>query len=211
MTFIGNVKIRSWQFVAILCVLLPVGALGQTINMSKEPRTEHQEAEAAAESASDAQALVLTRQLNVQTIDNAMRQLARSPNLNLGDQLLLPNFSGLEEFRTALRHDNAWQPRYIRLKSNTDAADLLSYLSTTGGELFYQEWSCKTGAHSALAKQYIDLLPQIVTTYPERMLLKSYMDERELLGFDPNRVCDQARLYSMRAEYQRVIAKVLDL
>lgn len=207
---------RFLQAVALCLTAAHSGAaLGQARDIAADAEQIAEQiardAEAAAEAATTPEALDQSKRIALQTVDNAMRQLALSESPNLADQLALPEYTGVDEITTALSHKNAWKNGYQNHAEDPDVANLLANFAYNGGTLSYLEWSCHTGAETAIAKQYIDLIPRLVTTYPERLLLRTFGGHRELLGFGFTKNCDSEWLQKERAEYQSIVSRVLKL
>lgn len=144
-------------------------------------------------------------------VDAAMRRIETSSDQDLADRLLLPSFVSMDAISTALSYDSAWiYPDRGHSRQQTARTAITDwYLSAT--DLFYQEWACDTGRHTAVAQEYVDDLQRTFTAYPLRMMLRAFIQERERLGFEIRRDCDRTRRETARFRYQQRRSEVLAL
>lgn len=166
-------------------------------------------ADAAASSISEAE-LEQRRRADALTIQNAMKQLERSPDASLAEQLPQPQFVGSSEIEAALVFPTAWRTPALGRHSDRDYHAAISSLVRRASWLYFDEWSCSTGQEIAIARQIVDLIPRLVTAYPERLMLRVFIVEREALGFPRSKKCERDLLTLSRSKYHDELARVLE-
>ncbi len=168
------------------------------------------EAEAAAEEAMKPENIERRRREDQTVIDNAMRQLASSSDPSLANKLLLPETASLTAMESVLKHPNAWETPSRAHHENDALIESMTTLSMRAGYLLYDEWACNTGRMENVARQYIDLIDQLVTVYPERVFLRNAMRGRDILGYPRTKSCSYTSLKAERIKFQAAVGAVLN-
>jgi hypothetical protein len=195
---------------AILLCAAPAEA-AQPLSDSMAREIDRIASEAVENAAENEEKREAQRATDLLTVRNSMKQIERSPNGQLAEQLPLPTFIGYREILAALDYPSAWRDSARGHDEDQEAKDALADFVLRGSFLYYGEWSCGTGAENTIAKQTIDLLPQVVTEYPERLLLIYFIKNRRLLGYSGHKDCDFDGLDNTRARYQRAVKAILEL
>ncbi|AXK43709.1 hypothetical protein [Erythrobacter aureus] len=194
---------------ALALSLAPAAAAAQVLSEADYAQIEA-EAKAAAEEAMKPENVERRRSEEKAVVDNAMRQLSLSSDPSMANKLPLPEFTGLDAMRAVLRHSNAWEKYSGSYHDNEDLIEAMTGISMTTGTLLYYEWSCDTGRMEAVAGQYIDIVDNLVTTYPERIMLKNSIGIRDMMGYPRSKSCNRDALSKDRADFQESLAAVLE-
>lgn len=136
------------------------------------------------------------------TVENAMAQLNGSADPGLGERLPQPLSVGHDDILIALKYRSAWTSddrsgeAYARYKNE------IAHLAINGGRLYYFEWACRTGGETAIAHQALALYSKLVTSYPEKLMLRAFLSERSIFGYPSIKDCDYELLEQSRRRYQ---------
>lgn len=125
--------------------------------------------------------------------------------------LPLPESSDQQSTDYALRFRSAWIDRTTNRHLNDDAIENVRMFAFAGGRRMYSEWACATGQDTSVGEKVVALLPQVVTTYPERLLLRGSINERRRYGYDVARRCDRNELAAARSSFDRYHSEVSKL
>ena len=120
------------------------------------------------------------------------------------DRLPLPAFVYFHTIDRALSFRSAWTSQSAVFPRNEKAIQTLQFFAFDGASLYYLEWACKTGRETNVAKEFVDLVPKVVTTYPEKLLLKRFTQERDRIGYNLERRCKLDELAKLRLSYQKL-------
>lgn len=172
---------------------LSIQSLDPTIQeMNKAVLEASRAVEDAAKAPRDEAAEELASRERVAEIDATMRLVASDPQL--GERLPLPRFVRREQLQAAMLHNTAWIAGSVR----ADRIDALIEAADNTGRRLYYEWSCRTGRERQAAEAFFEVLDANLTSYPQRLLLKRNLDEREILGYGREKRCTTQALETWR-------------
>lgn len=119
------------------------------------------------------------------------------------DRLPLPAFVYFHTLDRALSFRSAWSSQAVASQQNEKAIQTVQFFAFDGAHLNYAEWACETGRETGVAREFVDLISKIVTTYPERLLLKRFAQERSRIGYQVERRCQLDELKNLRRSYEK--------
>lgn len=197
---------------AALLAISPAAAAAQTIdeNLAAIAEDISAEVEAEVKEAMKPENVERQRSADQLIVDNAMRQIALSNDPGLANKLPLPEYSGLDAMTAALRHPNAWEKYSKSHHDNEELIEAMTGISMTTGTLLYYEWGCDTGRMKAVAGQYIDIVDNLVTAYPERIMLQNAIGIRNMMGYPQSKSCNREILTRDRADFQAGLSAILE-
>lgn len=159
---------------------------------------------AKAEETSDDNEWAAIKAADKTVVEAAMSRSEAGASKRELDRLPLPGFVHFHTLERALSFPSAWSTPSVSLHREPERNSKLQWTAFYGAWLYYYEWACETGAERKVAEWFGALLPQVVTTYPERLLIKFFIQERGRLGYDLERRCEPAELSRLRGKYQEL-------
>jgi len=142
------------------------------------------------------------------TVQNAMKQLSDSPDAPLAEQLPQPDVVSSRSVVAALGYSTAWRNPSRENHKNEDYKNAVAWLVDESASLYYQERWCHTHRETGIAAQIVDLLPKLVTRYPERLILREFIQLRNI--YPDTMTCNLQELYRERSGYQQTLSVVLE-